>query len=202
VTLLLAATDANNNDDNNNTPPSKPKSRLARLAEDWLEEEEEGDELTKYWERFDKKEKQEPTTVVVVVEKEEENNLSTEQRLERYYDRRGINKKKEEEHATSIQEAIQTAQKAATSEQAIAALQKVRPWLQVNTRLGGTALVELAIALWQKDEEEEALLLCQELLSSPHVKAKVKKLIQNGPSKRQSDSSSWQGLLDGNTSWW
>jgi hypothetical protein len=167
------------------------------LAEEWLEEEE-GDELTKYWERFDMKEKQEPT--VVVAEKEEEN-LSTEQRLERYYDRRGINKKKEEDHAISIQEAIQTAKKAATSEQAIAALQKVRPWLQVNTRLGGTALVELAIALWQKDEEEEALLLCQELLSSPHVRAKVQKLIQNGPSKRQSDSSPWQGLLDRNT-WW
>jgi hypothetical protein len=195
VTLVLAT--ANKNDDNNTPPPSKPQSRLARLAEEWLEEEE-GDELTKYWERFDMKEKQEPT--VVVAEKEEEN-LSTEQRLERYYDRRGINKKKEEDHAISIQEAIQTAKKAATSEQAIAALQKVRPWLQVNTRLGGTALVELAIALWQKDEEEEALLLYQELLSSPHVRAKVQKLIQNGPSKRQSDSSPWQGLLDRNT-WW
>ena len=32
-------------------PDDKPKSRFALLAEDWLEEEE--DELTSYWERFD-----------------------------------------------------------------------------------------------------------------------------------------------------
>jgi hypothetical protein len=58
-----------------------------------------------------------------VVEEEEET-LSTEQRIQRYYDCRGINKKKGEDHATSIQEAIQTAKKVATSEQVIAAFQK------------------------------------------------------------------------------
>jgi hypothetical protein len=74
--------------------------------------------------------------------RKEEENLSTEQRLERYYDRRGINKEKEEDHATSIQEAVQTAKKAATSEQVLTAFQKVRPWIQVNTRLGWSSSME------------------------------------------------------------
>jgi hypothetical protein len=209
----------------------KSKTRLAQLAEDWLEEEE--DELLQYWERFDAKE---VATVAMSLtstqsssqaESTEDddtgtsNYLTTEERLERYFDRRGINKQKEREHAKEIEAAIEKAQKAVTPQQAIAAIQEVRPWLQVNTRLGGTALVELAIALWQNHDEEqekdmksaedgpsnndrdEALLLCQELLGNPHVNQRVRKLVKNhGPPNRQK-TNLWSGFFNGDaTAWW
>jgi len=187
----------------------KSKTRLAQLAEDWLEdEEEEGDELLQYWERFDAKQvvKAKITSTI-----DTNNGLTTEERLERYFDSRGINKQKEKDHAMEIENAIDKAQKATTSSHAIAVLQEVRPWLQINTRLGGTALVELAIALWQCHDEreqrqqqqqqqqgvnnasqkkdsikrliitnsrDEALLLCQELLGNPHVNQRVRQLIK------------------------
>jgi hypothetical protein len=209
TTLLLASN--TNSDDDDMTPPSsssnsskKPQSRLARLAEDWLEEEE--DELLQYWERFDEKTKQE--TVIAVEEEATSSDdsdgepgpanstLTTEQRLERYYDRRGIHKSNERKHANKIQAAIATAQAASTPEQAIAALVQVQPYLQSRTQLGGTALLELAIALWQRDgHPDEAL--CEALLDNPHVKVKVQRLLkQNGtmPPPRQQPSLLWQGL--------
>ena len=79
---------------------NKAKTRLAQLAEDWLdEEEEEGDELLQYWERFDAKQvvKAKITSTV-----DTNNGLTTEERLERYFDSRGINKQKEKDHAMEI----------------------------------------------------------------------------------------------------
>jgi hypothetical protein len=178
----------------------KPQSRLARLAEDWLEEEE--DELRLYWERFDEKTKQEEPPANT---KDDDNDtsLTTEQRLERYYDRRGINKRCEKGHAQEIKEALDKAQIAATPERAIAFLEQVQPWLQINSKLGGTALLELAVALWQRDGTPDVD-LCQELLGNPHVRRQVHQLLKNdGPPKRQSESSLWQGLFfDNQNTWW
>jgi hypothetical protein len=107
---LLAVENNDNNDDGDDAVEAekKSKTRLAQLAEDWLEEEEE-DELLQYWERFDAKEVAVPTknkpTSLLVDDSSTENyfanatTVSTEERLERYFDRRGINKQKEKEHA-------------------------------------------------------------------------------------------------------
>jgi hypothetical protein len=191
-TVLSSAVDDNND--------KKPQSRLARLAEDWLEEE---DELQLYWERFDEKTKQEEPLPATTIYDADDKSLTTEQRLERYYDRRGISKRCEQEHAQEIKEALDKAQLAATPEQAIAFLEQVQPWLQINSKLGGTALLELAIALWQRDEiPDEAL--CQELLGNLHVRRQVQQLLKNdGPPKRRSESSLWQGMLfDNQNTWW
>jgi len=182
---------------------------LARLAEDWLEEEE--DELQLYWERFDENKssnKQEDSSAQATKNQnghdEEEDSLTTEQRLERYYDRRGINKRREREHTMQIQQALEKAKKAATPEQAILFLKEVQPWLQINSKLGGTALLELAIALWQRDGiPDEAL--CEELLGNSHVRRQAQQLLKDGPPKeRQSESSPWQGLtfFDNPNGWW
>ena len=192
-TVLSSAVDDNNE--------NKPQSRLARLAEDWLEEEQ--DELQLYWERFDAKTKQEESPATIIDDYDDDSSLTTEQRLERYYDRRGINKRCEQGHAKEIKEALDKAQKAATPEQAIAFLEQVQPWLQINSKLGGTALLELAIALWQRDETPDEA-LCQELLGNPHVRRQVQQLLKNdAPPKRRSESSLWQGLLfDNQNIWW
>jgi len=177
------------------------QSRLARLAEDWLEEEE--DELLQYWERFDDK-----TPKILENDKRsddtEEENLTTEQRLERYLDSRGIRRKEEIEHQDEIEAAIEAAKKAETAEEALQALENVQPWLQVHTRLGGLALVEYLVATWQEsgnlDED-----LCRALLKNPHdiVVSKIKRLLRREkPPPRQ--PSFWSGLFSkyGNQEWW
>lgn len=194
------------------TTQLKPKSRLAQLAEDWLEEEE--DELQTYWERFDENKNKIQSKEVQIKEnevkrlegeegdKDEFSTLTTEQRLERYFDRRGINKAKERKYAVQIKEAITTAQNAKTPEAAIEALDGVRAWLQVNTSLGGMALYELAVALWQRDGVPDEALL-QELLGNSYMRAKVQKLLRDDkpPDRQDADKSLWQGLLDP-SKWW
>mmetsp|Transcript_48637 Transcript_48637/g.58667 ORF Transcript_48637/g.58667 Transcript_48637/m.58667 type:complete len:228 (-) Transcript_48637:118-801(-) len=190
-------------DDNEDSKP-KPKSRLALLAEDWLDEEE--DELQQYWERFDAKSPQLGTTTSRQGREEEKEAslpaLTTEQQLERYYDLKGINLRKEKEYATEIQAAIRKAQTVSTPEQAIAALEVVTPYLQVNTQLGGTALIELFIALWQRDDEPNED-LCAQLLGNLHVKGRLQQLLRDDqPPKRISTDSFWGGLFNGNNIWW
>jgi hypothetical protein len=180
-------------------PPSsgQTKSRLALLAEDWLDDDEE-DELQKYWERFDEKspQPQQPTTSNTQDNDDSfSSSLTTEERLERYLDSRGIRRKEERLHQKEIEDAIQTAQKATTAEEAIQALEAVQPYLQVHTRLGGTALVEYLIATWQSDRtlDEE---LCRALLKNPHdiVASKVKQLLKRKePPTRQ--PSLWSGVF-------
>jgi hypothetical protein len=186
---------------------------LARLAEDWLmEEEEEQDEWISYWQKFDEK-----TTLVIPPDPiaatgasgEEELiiPLTTEERLERYLDSRGIRRKEEQLHQTEIETAIQLAQKATTAQEALVALESVQPWLQVHTRLGGLALIEYMIAQWQLnptwiDQEQE---LCRALLQNPHeiVVSKMKQLLKRqGPPPRQ--PSFWTGIFskDGASGWW
>ena len=206
---------------NKETPPPPPpssspsKSRLALLAEDWLEDDDddEEDELQKYWERFDEKTPHQSKTSTIITNKQDDDDdnddssslLTTEERLERYLDSRGIRRKEEILHQKEIENAIQIAQKATTPEEAIQALDAVQPYLQVHTRLGGTALVEYLIATWQKNEgylDEE---LCRALLNNPHdiVVSKVKQLLKRKePPTRQ--PSLWSGLFSSkdNTNGW
>lgn len=192
---------------------NKPKSRLALLADDWLEEEE--DELQMYWERFEANKEESGKQTEVVAPKNDDsateggvsNNLTTEQRLERYFDRRGIHKASQRKYASQIEQAIATARSAPTPEQSIAALAEVQPYLQVRTRLGGMALYELALALWQRDgEPDEAFHLVRELLeknANPHVQQKVQQLArrETPPKRSPSTNTFWQGFLDSNQ-WW
>ena len=192
-------------------PDDKPKSRLALLAEDWLEEEE--DELTSYWERFDENKNgnisadSKSSSFASLysspnfVDDSSSEVLTTEERLERYYDSRGINKKKEEQFKSDIEYAINTARKAATAEIAIAELEKVQPYLQVNSKLGGTALYELAVALWQRDGRPDEELI-EKLMGNTHIKRELQQLMKRGkPPSRQNQNSMWQDILNPN-SWW
>lgn len=192
-------------------PDDKPKSRLALLAEDWLEEEE--DELTSYWERFDENKNgnisadsksssfASPYSSPNFVDDSSSEELTTEERLERYYDSRGINKKKEDQFKSNIEYAINTARKAATAEIAIAELEKVQPYLQVNSKLGGTALYELAVALWQRDGRPDEELI-EKLMGNTHIKRELQQLMKRGkPPSRQNQNSMWQDILNPN-SWW
>mmetsp|Transcript_40089 Transcript_40089/g.84172 ORF Transcript_40089/g.84172 Transcript_40089/m.84172 type:complete len:293 (+) Transcript_40089:35-913(+) len=197
----------------------KPKSRLAMLAEDWMaEEEEEEDDLAKYWQQFEdnKINNQRPQAEPETIEMETNNNnlLTTEERLEQYFDRRGINKRKEKEHSAEIQQAITTAKSILASgrppQRAIQTLQEVRPYLQSNTRLGGTALFQLVLALYSNDDQEEALLLCRELRQNRHVRGQVVKFMEEGPSssllecENAKSSSFWKGTIFDRdlSSWW
>ena len=206
--------------DKSDTTTDKPKSRLAMLAEDWMAEEEE-DELADYWSRFEDNktsgqqiiDSEKDIDEDLGADAEEKLLLTTEERLDRYFDSRGINKQKEKEHTVEIQKAITKATNILDSgrppQQAILTLQEVKPYLQVNTRLGGTALVQLANALWQNDQQQESMLLCQELRSNRHVRQQVVKFMQDGPSalivNTQQQSSFWKGTIfdrDLSSSWW
>mmetsp|Transcript_28363 Transcript_28363/g.51803 ORF Transcript_28363/g.51803 Transcript_28363/m.51803 type:complete len:92 (+) Transcript_28363:1-276(+) len=89
---------------------------------------------------------------------------------------------------TEIQAALSKAKKASTPEQAISHLQEVQPYLQINSNLGGTVLLELAIALWQRDGVcDEAL--CGELLGNSHVRRDVQLLLKNGPPTKRGEDA-------------
>ena len=193
-----------------NNSEDKPKSRLALLAEDWLEEEE--DELASYWDRFDENKNGNVSadfnstsfassgSYKNTVDSSSET-LTTEERLERYYDSRGINKKKEEQFASQIEYAINAAKKAATAEIAIAELEKVQPYLQVNSKLGGSALYELVIAMWQRDGIADEDLI-EKLIENAHIRRQLQQLMKQGkPPTRQNQNSMWQDILNPN-SWW
>lgn len=206
--LLIAAWASSQNEDDESLQDedaAKPKSRLALLAEDWLEEEE--DELQMYWERFEENKGNAEATKSIpdadnTASRDEDSDLTTEQRLERYFDSRGIHKLNERKYASRIEQAIAKAQSAPTPEEAITALTHVQPYLQMRTRLGGTALYELAVALWQRDGEPDEELLRELIQKNTHVKQKVQQLTkQQSPPQRSTQNSFWQGLLDSNQ-WW
>ena len=127
----------------------KAQSPLAMAAQDWLDEEE--DELSSYWNRFDEnksdakkaaKSKVFEIPDVPVVDR----SLSTDQLLDQYYEGRGIDKRIENKHRDEIQQALNAAKKAKSAKEAVRILEGVRPWLQTNTKLGGDALLELGEA--------------------------------------------------------
>jgi len=178
----------------------QPKSRLARLAEDWLEAEE-VDEWDQYWQRYDDN-KNDPGSVKIESEEalfEDDENLSTEERLERYLQSRGISKAEEEAHRSEIEEALSKAQQASTPKQALDYLRQVQPYLQWGTQLGGKAWIEFAVATWQDAREDEALAILEELdRQNKPLRGQIRQLIRNGcPPARASSQSFWKNLFEG-----
>lgn len=145
-------------------------------AADWLEEEE--DELLSYWDRYDAAKSNSGTASAdgnkssAASSVSAETDLSTEERLDRYFESRGIDKSTEKKHAPEIESAVSYATNSASSaSEAIAALEKVRPYLQVGSKLGGTALLELAYAYQaaasdQEDYEGEYKEICNAIIET------------------------------------
>lgn len=182
------------NDDITSTSGSKeatekPMSRLAMAAADWMEEEE--DELTMYWERFDaaksdKDRKLETQSQAPLSSDKGDDNstsLSTEELLDRYYEGRKIDKKTEQKHSNEIEEAIVFASVSASSAmEAIQKLETVRSYLQVGSKLGGTGLLELAQAYQANGDESEASEIFHLLVQyNPQrdIRFRAKQLIEN-----------------------
>ena len=187
-------------------------------AADWLEEEEE-DELTMYWDRFDAAKAASKTNVgeqakdrAVQVSAGQSTptstkggndaNLSTEELLERYHESRGINKEEERKYGAQIEEATRSAKRASSASEAIRILDAVRPHLQYNTKLGGRAYLELAQALDANGEEDAATDIYRELATSPHgdIRRQAREMLAcdaplNRP-KRQYRRGIWEMLWD------
>ncbi|KAL7523412.1 hypothetical protein ACHAWF_000507 [Thalassiosira exigua] len=167
-------------------PPDKlkPMSRLAMAAADWMEEEEDHDELLAYWDRFDEAKSKSKndgdssspsnTTPSIEEEYDYDADISTEERLDRYYQSRGIDKSAERKHVEQIDLAVASAVAAASALEAIRALEKVRPYLQVGSKRGGAALLELARAYLANGEEDEAFEICKDLMKSNPPRASDK----------------------------
>ena len=205
----------------------KSKSRLAMMAEDWLEDEE--DELELYWNKFEESKtsgitttRKEDTATSSASSnnanehtKEKENNMTTQELLDRYLQSRGIDRTSEQEQVENIEQAIQRAKRARTAVEACQILEQVRSALQYQTRLGGQALLLLAhayMALVEDDEDEmtkngkeQALDICEGLALSPHkdIQRDVKDLLQNGSSldRWNSQADLWSQWLDPKL-WW
>lgn len=219
----------------------KPSSRLAMLASDWLEEEE--DELASYWDRFDEARTSgtkastttaSSTTATTGSSEDDEKVLTTEQRLDRYHASRGVDRRAEEANRPAIEAALAKARgdgddASSTASEAVRALEDVLPYLQPKTRLGGTALLELAWALIERSEEEErdgregggewedrrrsaeeeSRTICRTLLDNPSadVRRGAAEVLRNGGKssarmrRRGGRDSTWRGFLDP-SSWW
>lgn len=200
----------------------KPQSRLAMAAADWLEEDD-GDELAMYWDRFDaakaaaksggdrKKEqaerevRQEGGMAVMTNDDDDEiaDNASTEELLERYHESRGINKEEERKYGPQIEEATRAAGCASSASEAIRILEAFRPYLQYNTKLGGNAYLELAQALDANEDVDAATDIYLELATSPHgdIRRQAREMLARGDGcerpKRQYKRGIWEMLWDG-----
>lgn len=210
---------------NNETQEKKPMSRLAMAAADWLEEEE--DELSNYWNKFEEAKSNSNTNVsgssgssgsdsgssstISSTNNESSNQqkqqqqLTTQERLDKYYKGRGIDKKFETKYANEIKKAIQKANQASNASEAIQILIKVRPYMQPNTKLGGEALIELSQAYRANGEDDEVGVIYELLKSNPHldVRRRMRQIIEN-PSRYRKEygknKNLWNSFEWG--SWW
>lgn len=178
----------------------KALSPLAMAAADWLDDEE--DEISKYWEKFDdaKRGDRAKNDVSRTASEAEEapgakSGATTEELLDNYYESRGINKAAEREHQGEIEGAVQEARAAESAEEAVRILEKVRPYLQQNTKLGGETLLELAECYEAKGESERADEIYGSLQSNPHtdIKRRVRQIVLNPASrpKRRFQKGLW-----------
>jgi tetratricopeptide (TPR) repeat protein len=191
------------------TTETKSMSPLAMAAADWLEEEE--DELSLYWEKFDdakrngidnKSRVATATTELLMVD---EKNVSpvaitTEELLDRYYESRGISRKTEQKHEQEIKDAVKAARKASSAEEAIRRLEGVKSYLQCNTQLGGNALLELAECYEANEEPEKAMDIYEKVRTNPQsqIRRRVKAIFTNPTSrpKRQFTKGLWNLTWD------
>mmetsp|Transcript_32025 Transcript_32025/g.47115 ORF Transcript_32025/g.47115 Transcript_32025/m.47115 type:complete len:203 (+) Transcript_32025:210-818(+) len=166
------------------TMERKKMSRLAMAAADWMEEEE--DELNLYWERYDNaKQSKTPKPDLTNVPNDESTTtsaLSTEELLNRYFQKFGIDKRTEKEHVDEILRALEIANAVTTQPtQAIRVLEEVRPYLQIKSRLGGNALLELGAAYEDNDEYDKARDIYESLKENPErdIKGRVRTALLN-----------------------
>eukprot|EP00978_Attheya_sp_CCMP212_P001218 scaffold2550_cov48-Attheya_sp.AAC.1 len=190
------------------TTETKSMSPLAMAAADWLEEEE--DELSLYWEKFDdakrdglsNKSRVNTATELLVDEKNVSPvvAITTEELLDRYYESRGISRKTEQMHEQEIKDAVKAARKASSAEEAIRRLEVVRSYLQCNTQLGGNALLELAECYEANEEPEKALEIYEKVRTNPQsqIRRRVKAIFTNPSSrpKRQFTKGLWNLTWD------
>ena len=192
----------------------KPMSRLAMAAADWMEEED--DELLSYWDRFDdaksNSKKNANTThpqgasnsEVILENSQSEINMSTEERLDRYFQSRGIDKSIEKKYSKDIERAMTYASTSASSAQdAIQNLEKVLPYMQVGSKIGGSALMELAYAYQAHGDEEKAVKICSLIMNQNPLKElrlRAKQLMEDPVrfGKRYEKKSFWTSF----DSWW
>lgn len=150
-------TEEDKNDTSSSSSETKPMSRLAMAAADWMEEE---DELQSYWDRYDtakstsNKDAEIKNAPSASDLSQEDETLTTDERLDRYFQSRGIDKSIEKKYASNIENAIKHANSASSSLDAIQSLEKVRSYMQIGSKLGGTALLELAYAYQAYSNEE------------------------------------------------
>jgi hypothetical protein len=181
--------------DDNFPPEEKEKtlSPLAMAAADWLEDEE--DELATYWDRFDATKNSGKLSVDNKVQtkqtKEESPSRTTtdttEQLLDRYFQRRGIDKAEETKYATQIRKATDAAVKASSAEEAIIVLEPIRQYLQFNTKIGGNAYFEIAQALDANGEDDKASYIYTRLAASPHadIRKKSREILSTSPREKR-----------------
>jgi tetratricopeptide (TPR) repeat protein len=183
------------------TTETKSMSPLAMAAADWLEDEE--DELSLYWEKFDdakrdgidNKSRLNTATELLVDEKNVSPVATTEELLERYYESRGISRETEQKHKQEIKAAVKAARKASSAKEAIRLLEGVKSYLQCNTQLGGDALLELAECYEANDEPEKSLEIYEKVRTNPQsqIRRRVKAIFSNPSSrpKRQFTKGLW-----------
>ena len=89
--------------------------------------------------------------------------------MDTYFESRGINKAAERERHGEIENSVHAARRATSGEEVVRILEKVCPFLQPNTKLGGGALLELAECYEAKGEPERADEIYYSLKSNPQT---------------------------------
>jgi hypothetical protein len=184
-------------------------SPLAMAAADWRDDEE--DEISKYWERFDNSKRADTATTDVGravsdaggAGRTSTSAATTEELLDSYFESRGINKAAERESQGEIENSVHAARRATSAEEAVRILEKARPFLQPNTKLGGGALLELAECYEAKGEPERADEIYYSLKSNPQtdIRRRVRQIVGNPASscpKRNFHAGLW-GLFSWET---
>ena len=184
----------NNDSEDDSSTTKKSLSPLAMAAADWLEEEE--DELSKYWDRYDVAKTSSdqrphptppPTNNDNTLDKTNDEGRTTEELLDRYYESRNIDRGMERKYKKEIEDAIEkSSKKASSADEAIQALTPIQQYLQYNTKLGGRAYLELAQAYDVNDQIDEATKIYEQLASSPHadIRKRSRELLSMPPSSR------------------
>ena len=198
---------ANESDEMKSNTPPKPMSRLAMAAADWMEEEEE-DELSDYWDRFDDAKssanKYDKSQLTDSKEEDDAITMSTDQRLDNYLKSRGIDKTVERKYAQEIGQAMTLAASSSSAYDAIQTLERVRTYMQPGSKIGGSALLELAYAYHAHGDVEEAVRICNDIIelnSLREVRTKAKQLLADPEryGKNYDKKGFWSNF---DSSWW
>ena len=182
------------------TTPKKKKSRLAQMAEDWMEEE---DELDLYWQKFQDTKQSGASTQV------EETDLvrgrSSDQILSDYYESKDIDMKVEREYKTQIEAAIELANKGDNPRAGAKALESLFPYLQTNSILGGKALLALVkatLAATNRPDYDRVEDILTSLQRHPQmdIQRQARRDLRNARSDRQiqqnEDKGIWKNLFE------